>query len=162
VLVHDSYVAGEGILIATVLGLIPVASVRGTKDAAEGELLRHLAEAPWSPTNLLPARGVHWAPLDGHRARATLVDGATTASLTFDFGEDGLIESVHAEARPRTVGATIVPTPWEGRFWNYGERLGMRIPLAAEVAWLTPEGRHPYWRGEIVDITYEFESGEPA
>lgn len=32
-----------------------------------------------------------------------------------------------------------VPTPWQGRFWNYEERGGMRVPLYGEVAWMLPE-----------------------
>ena len=33
---------------------------------------------------------------------------------------------------------------------------GMRIPMTGEVAWLTPEGRKPYWRGTITSLRYEF------
>jgi hypothetical protein len=28
--------------------------------------------------------------------------------------------------------------------------------MEGEVAWLTPEGRKPYWRGRVVQINYEF------
>jgi hypothetical protein len=48
-----------------------------------------------------------------------------------------------------------VLTPWQGRFWNYGERSGMRVPLDGEVAWVLPEGAKPYWRGHITESTYE-------
>ena len=154
--VHDAYVGGEGILHATVLGLLTVADVRGTPAAAEGELMRHLAEAAWSPTNLLPARGVRWTAIDDHRARATLADGATSVSLTFRFRDDGTIESIRADARPRTVGNALVPTPWEGRFTNEAVRDGMRVPLDGEVGWITPEGYRPYWRGRIEDVSYQF------
>jgi hypothetical protein len=54
------------------------------------------------------------------------------------------------------VNGEIVPTPWEGRFWNYSERDGMRIPVDGEVAWLLPEGAKPYWRGRITEITHQF------
>jgi hypothetical protein len=49
-----------------------------------------------------------------------------------------------------------VPTPWRGRFWNYEERDGMRVPLDGEVAWLLPEGDKSYWRGHITDLEYAF------
>jgi len=68
---------------------------------------------------------------------------------------EGLIETVRAEARGRTVGGQIVPTPWHGRFWSYEERDGMRVPLEGEVAWLLPEGPKPYWRGRITELVYE-------
>jgi hypothetical protein len=67
-----------------------------------------------------------------------------------------LIDSVHAESRWRTVNGELIATPWEGRFWNYAWRDGMRVPLEGEVAWLLPEGVQPYWRGRIESISYEF------
>ncbi len=76
--------------------------------------------------------------------------------MLFRFDDEGLIESVRAEARGRTVGKTFVMTPWEGRWSNYQERDGMLVPLTGEVAWLTQEGEKPYWRGTIASITYEF------
>jgi hypothetical protein len=35
-------------------------------------------------------------------------------------------------------------------------RDGMRVPMTGEVAWLTPQGRKPYWRGTIGRLDYEF------
>ncbi|HET7585640.1 MAG TPA: DUF6544 family protein [Gemmatimonadaceae bacterium] len=155
--VHDAYVGGEGILHAEVLGLVTVASMRGTREAAEGELMRYLAEAVWYPTALLPSALVRWDAIDEQSARATLRDGHTSVSLDFHFGADGTVERVSAPARPRTVRGATVPTPWEGRFRSYAEREGMRIPLEGEVAWMLPEGELPYWRGRIVRIAYEWE-----
>jgi len=156
--VHDACVAGEGILHAAVLGLVSVVNLRGSGDLAQGELMRFLAEAAWYPTALLPGQGVGWDPVDDHTARATLMDGALRVTLCFRFSSDGLIETVRAEARGRTVGGTVVPTPWQGRFWNYAIREGMRVPLDGEVAWLLPEGTQPYWRGRITKLSYEFAS----
>ncbi len=56
----------------------------------------------------------------------------------------------------RLVGSKVTPGPWQGRFWNYGERSGMRMPIDGEVAWLRPAGAKPYWRGHITEIFYEF------
>jgi hypothetical protein len=155
-LVHDAYVAGEGLLHAELLGLVTVANVRGTPDLAEGELLRYLAEAMWYPTALLPGPGLVWTAIDDVSARATLTDGGTSVSLDFRFGPEGLIESSFASARPRTAGGIVVPTPWRGRAWRYELRHGMRIPIAAEVEWILPGGPYPYWRGEITGIDYEY------
>lgn len=154
--VHDAYVAGEGILHAAVFGLASVVNLRGTRDMAEGELMRFLAEAAWYPTALLPGRGVQWEAMDDRSARATLQDGDVTVALTFHFGADDLIDAVRAVARGRTVDGVVVPTPWEGRFWNYAVRDGMRIPLDGEVAWVLPEGTKPYWGGHIVESSHEF------
>jgi hypothetical protein len=154
--VHDAYVAGEGFLQASLCGLVSLVNLRGTADVARGELMRFLAEAAWYPTALLPSQGVHWEGVDDTSARATLQDGETTVTLLFRFKADGLIESVRAEARGRTVAGAVIHTPWEGRWSSYELRDGMRIPIAGEVAWVLPEGPQPYWRGRITSIRYEF------
>jgi len=154
--VHDAYVAGEGILHASLLGLFPVVDMRGTDDVAEDELMRFFAEAAWYPTALLQSQGVRWEAAGDRSAYATLTEGDHTVRMRFTFDERGLIDTVRAEARGRAVGGEIVPTPWRGRFWNYEERGGMLIPLDGEVAWLPPEGEKPYWRGHIIEIVYEF------
>jgi len=156
VFVHDAYVAGEGILHVELLGLATLADLRGTPEVARGELMRFLAEAAWYPTALLPSQGVRWDPVDDQSAKATLTDGATTASLVFHFDGEGLISGVRAAARSRIVNGVLVATPWRGRFWGHEVRGGMRVPLEGEVAWELPEGSWPYWRGRATDITYEF------
>jgi hypothetical protein len=154
--VHDAYVAGEGVLHASVLGLFTVAEMRGTADVAEGELMRFFAEAAWYPTALLPSQGVRWEAAGDNSAYATLKDGDTSITMLFTFDERDLIDTVRAEARGRTVGGEVVPTPWRGRFWNYQQRGGTLVPLDGEVAWLLPEGEKPYWRGHLAEISYEF------
>ncbi len=91
---------------------------------------------------------------DDHSANATLTEGDISITMLFTFDKQGLIDTVNAEARGRTVGSKVVPTPWQGRFWNYAERGGMRVPLDGEVAWMLPEGAKPYWRGHITQIAY--------
>lgn len=154
--VHDAYVAGEGILHPALLGLFTLVDLRGTREVAEGELMRYVAEAAWYPTALLPSQGVRWAPVDDRSARATLVDGAIALTLTFTFAEDGTVQAVRADARGRTVAGQVVMTPWEGRWSDVQVRDGIKVPLTGEVAWLTPEGRKPYWRGTIESLRYEF------
>jgi hypothetical protein len=154
--VHDAYVAGEGILHASLLGLFSLIDRRDRGDLAEGELMRFFAEAAWFPTSLLPSQGVHWKAVNDRSAYATLTEASTSLTMLFIFNEEGLIDSVHAGARGRMVGDKIVPTPWHGRFWSYGERGGMQVPLEGEVAWLLPQGEKPYWRGRITEIAYEF------
>lgn len=153
--VHDAYVAGEGILHPALFGLVTLMDLHDSEVVAHGELMRFFAEAAWYPTALLPSQGVRWAEVDERSAIATLTDGSLAITLTFDFGADGLIESVRAEARGRTVGKTTVMSPWEGRWTNYQLRDGMRVPISGEVAWITAEGRKPYWRGTITSLQYE-------
>src|SRR3712207_7361598 len=83
--------------------------------------MRFFAEAAWYPTALLPSQGVRWEAVDDSSAYATLTEGDISITMLFTFNERGLIDTVRAEARGRTVGGQVVPTPWQGRFWNYEE-----------------------------------------
>jgi hypothetical protein len=154
--VHDAYVQGRGLLHPAIAGLVTLMELEGEGDIAVGEAMRFFAEAAWYPTALLPSQGVRWDAVDERTARATLVDGKNALTLTFAFGDDGLVQAVRADARGRTVGGRVVPTPWEGRWSQYETRDGLRVPMAGEVAWLLPEGRKPYWRGSITTLRYEF------
>jgi hypothetical protein len=154
--VHDAYVSGEGQLQVSLLGLVTLANLPESDDLDQGELMRYFAEAAWYPTALLPSQGVRWEAIDDHSAKATLKDGKLSVSLTFHFNEAGLIDGVRADARARVVGGTTMYAPWQGKFWNYEEREGMRVPLEGEVAWMLPEGAKPYWRGRLQTVRYDF------
>jgi hypothetical protein len=157
--VHDAYIAGQGVLHATLGGAVPLVNLSGGRELDEGELMRWFAEAAWYPTALLPSQGVRWEAVDDHSARGTFHDGAQTLTLTFFFDAEGLMTGVRAEARGRLVDGKSVPTPWEGRWSDYEWRDGLRVPTRGEVAWVRPEaegGRLPYWRGEVTALRYEF------
>jgi hypothetical protein len=154
--VVDSYIAGEGLLRAAVLGLFTVAKVQGGGEIARGEFMRFFAEAAWYPTALLPSQGVRWEAIDGHSANASIADGPLALTLLFRFNDAGLIDSVRAEARGAMVGDTVVMMPWECSFSDYQLRDGMTVPIAGEAAWIRPEGRTPYFRGTITSLRYEF------
>lgn len=154
--VHDAYIAGEGLLRGALFGLVPVVHIAGTPEIARGELLRFFAEMAWYPTALLPSQGVRWEAVDDASARATLTDGTLAVTLLFRFNADGLIDTARAEARDRVVAGKTVRAPWQGRFWNYAERGGMRVPLDGEVAWLLAEGAKTYWRGTTASLNYEY------
>jgi hypothetical protein len=154
VLVRDGFVAGAGSMHASVLGLITMVSQEGTPEIASAALMRYLAEAVWCPTALLPSQGVRWSPVDDSTARATLSVGPITVSLDYQFGADGLVRGVYAPDRGRDVNGRSVPTPWQGRWSEWGERDGMRIPLRGEVEWILPEGALPYWRGRVTGISF--------
>lgn len=156
VFVQDAYIGGEGILHVSFLGLYSLADTKGGRDAAVGELMRYLPEAAWYPTALLPRNGFVWKAIDDNAASATISDGEWHVTMTFRFNSDGLIDTVHTEARSRLVGKQAEYMPWQGRFRDYALRDGMKIPLYGEVEWLTPEGPKPYFRGTLTSINYEF------
>jgi hypothetical protein len=154
--VHDAYIAGEGILHPAILGLLTLVDLLGGGDVAQGELMRFFAEAAWYPTALLPSQGVRWEAVDEHSARATLVDGPLSVTMTFGFDRNGLMTSGRAEARGRTVTGKVIPTRWEGRWSNHQTQGGMKVPVSGEVAWLLPERDKPYWRGTVTALRYKF------
>jgi len=154
--VHDAYIAGKGILNASLFGLVSLVNLRDTPELAQGELMRFFAEAAWYPTALLPSQGVDWEAVDDASAKATLKDGENTLMLLFRFNKNSLIKSVRAEARGRTVEGKVVPTSCEGLWEDYEIRDGMLIPVSSEVAWALPEGPKPYWRGRITKLSYVF------
>jgi len=154
--VHDAYIAGEGILHAALLGAFTVAEMRGTQEAAHGEFMRFVAECAWYPTRMLPSQGATWTAIDDSAATLTISDGETTVTLLVRFGADNLIASIRAEARGRLINGVMSSAPWQGRFWDYAERDGMRVPQHGEVAWVLPESAEPYWRGRVTSVRYEF------
>jgi len=154
--VVDSYIAGEGLLRATILGMFTVADVSGGGEIARGEFMRFFAEAAWYPTALLPSQGVRWEAVDDRSANATIVDGPLTLTLLFRFNDADLIDSFRAEARGAGVGKEMVMVPWEGNWSNYQTRDGMTVPFTGEVAWMRPEGRKSYFLGAITSLTYEY------
>lgn len=153
--VHDAYLDGEGILRAALLGQFPLADLADREGLAEGELMRWIAEAAWYPWVLLPGPRVHWRAVDEAHADVTVDDGPLSITLRFGFDAGGLLRSVRSEARGRSVGGQIVPTPWEGLWSDYRKVDGRLVPMAGEVAWLLPAGRKPYWRGAVTELRLE-------
>ena len=155
--VEDSYMAGQGRLLAKVLGLFTVADSHGDGEIARGELMRYFAEAAWYPTALLPSQGVRWNAGDEHSAHATIVDGALALTLLFRFNDAGLIASVHAKSREASVGKDghMIMLPWDCRLSDYRKQDGMLIPIFGEAAWMRPAGRQAYFHGRVKKLSYE-------
>ena len=154
--VQDSYIAGQGQLIAKLLGLFTVAEAHGGGELARGEFMRYFAEAAWYPTALLPSQGVRWQAVDDASANATIVDGPITLTLLFRFDEDGLITSVHAESRGAGVGKDMVMLPWDCGLSDYQPHDGMLLPMRGEAAWMRPDGRKAYFVGHVKKLSHEF------
>jgi hypothetical protein len=154
--VEDSYIAGQGQLIAKLLGLFSVANVQGGGELARGEFMRYFAEAAWYPTALLPSQGVRWHAVDDASANATIVDGPITLTMLFRFNDAGLISSVRAESRGAGVGKDMAMLPWDCGFSNYQPQHGVLIPMTGEAAWVRPDGRKVYFVGHVKKLTYEF------
>jgi hypothetical protein len=111
--------------------------------------MRYLAELPWVPEAMLHNRHLRWKELkeDVIEVSADSAGGLARVRLQFQNGD---VVRAEADDRPRAEGNRIVPSRWEGRFWDYREVSGRRIPVRAEVSWLLDDGRFSYWRCEIL------------
>lgn len=155
--VTDSYIGGRGPLHPALLGLFPVGTLEGDGDFGKAELMRWFAEGVWYPTALLPSQGMIWTPVDSNSAQATMTDGPLTLTLLFRFGADGLVASIHADARAATVDGVSVMLPWECRLSDYQSQNGMLIPMTGEVLYLTAKGERSYFHGTVTRVVYAFD-----
>jgi hypothetical protein len=154
--VVDSYNAGVGSGRVTLLSAFAVASESGVPELNSGALHRYLAEAVWYPTALLPLSGVTWTPIDDQAALATLTDHGTMVSLEFRFNNVGEVTGIYSPGRFGRFDGRYKKVPWEGHFRNYEVRSGVRVPTYGEVGWYKNGKWQPVWKGNHVDIQYEF------
>jgi hypothetical protein len=144
--VVDSFVAGRGLLEARLFGIIRMAREDGTAALNQGEALRYLAELPWNPDAMLFDHQLEWT-VDGPRAiRVATGSGASRAEISFKLDDAGLIETAGAASR---AFGTDKHYPWHGRFWDYQDIDGRRIPMQGEVAWVIDGNDFIYWRGKL-------------
>lgn len=155
--VLDSYTVGIGSGRVSLLSAFPIASEAGVPELNSGALHRYLAESVWFPTALLPQSGVMWSPINDQSAMATITDRGTTVSLEFRFNEIGEIIRIYSPGRFGNFNGGYEQVPWEGHFRDYQMRAGMRVPMYGEVGWHIVGTLQLVWKGDIIDVQYEFE-----
>jgi hypothetical protein len=159
--VRDSYRAGGATMLGRLGGLVAVVDEGGTPEIAQSALARWLGEAAWFPTALVPGPHLRWEEVDDSTALATVTDGAVQVPAEFRFAADGRIVRMTA-LRYRDVDGRSLLTPFEGVYHAFERRQGVMVPSSAEVAWLLPEGRFPYWRGQPAEISFRLASAVEA
>lgn len=152
----DAYAGGHGASKLSLMSAVQAGAARAGAELDAGALHRYLAEAPWYPTALLPSDCLAWTAIDEHRAMATLTHGETSVSLEFRFNDAGEIVGMYTPARWGSFDGGYRQRAWEGRFADYAERDGMRIPLRGEVGWYDDAGRlQLVWQGRVEDVRYK-------
>jgi hypothetical protein len=142
---RDAYVDGRGSMRIELLALVPVVDARGPR-LDQGALVRYLAEVIWFPAH---ATGLRWEAIDATSARATLVDGETTASGVYTFTPDGdLLRFEARRYREETLEDWLVEIDPDG----HGELGGLRLPLRASVSWKLAGGTWTWLRLEVVGL----------
>ncbi|MEZ4380899.1 MAG: DUF6544 family protein [Nannocystaceae bacterium] len=144
--VEDAYEGGRGRLDAKLWGKLKMAHGEGP-EIDRGEVQRYLAELAWNPVALARNPALRFAAAADGALRVWAGERETYVDLHLDAAGD--IASIFTETR---AFGERGPTPWEGRFTDYAELGGVRLPRRGEVSWILPEGRFTYWRGEIVGL----------
>ena len=123
--------------------------------------MRYLSELPWVPHALEANRQLEWREVDPLAVEVAARIGTRRIAVRLEFDAAGDIVGTFAAARPRREGKTSVPTPWGGRFSDYRELGGIRVPTRAEVRWELPDGPFTYWRGTITSLELVLQ-GDPT
>jgi hypothetical protein len=143
-----------GEMRARLLGLVPVMRARG-RQVAEGEAIRYLAELAWVPQAMLANRRLEWRELDARSVEVATRVGSTRVALRLEFDAAGDLVGAATDARPRTEGQKIVPTPWAGSYSEFAAFDGIRVPTRADVRWELADGPFTYWRGRLTSFELE-------
>lgn len=154
--ITDSYAQGIGAGSIRLFSWLTLAAERDKPALNEAELHRYLAEGVWCPTNLLPTAGVRWRSIDEQRAIASLEDLGVQVELEFTFAPNGAVQEIYTPARFGRFGKEYRASPWRGRFADYREVQGLRIPFFGEVGWRVADTWEWVWRGDIADASYDF------
>ncbi|WP_319826047.1 DUF6544 family protein [Thalassovita sp.] len=148
--VVDSYTKDKGLLVAWLLGSIPVARAEGA-EADRAEAMRYLAELPWAPDAMLRNGDLAWQVLGPTQWQVSL-NGAT---VDMHLNADGDIAEITAKDRPAKEGNVMILRDWRGIFRDYADFGGRRIPMSAEVGYVFDEITKPYFKGRITSYTME-------
>ena len=155
-MVRDSYVDGRAAMQASLYGAYTIVNQIDKPELNAGALQRFLGEAVWFPTALLPSSTLSWQPRDDRSASVTLTDGAASATLLFEFGDDGMPATISGD-RYKEGGGHYTMQPWQIRCDQTAVQDGLSIPMRCEVAWINNGARESYWRGRITSINYEYD-----
>ena len=151
--VIDAFTRGKGQLQVRLLGSIPVAREAGVL-ADHSEAMRYLAELPWAPDAIALNREIEWRVLESGEVEVRLAMQPEDAVVRFTLDAQGDFAVMHARARYAGMQEGVpVFKDWEGRFTEYAEIGGRRIPLRGEVGYVVDGTYQPYWRGQVTGLT---------
>lgn len=148
--VRDWYRAGAGGLAVRLWDVIPIVNAEGD-EVARGEAMRYLAELPLVPHAMVANPALRWRVVDESTVEVATCVGPERVAVSLHFDADGDIVAMSAAARERGVGKRAVATPWSGKFGEYREFDGIRVPTKAEVSWVLPDGQFTYFRCRVTN-----------
>jgi len=149
---RDRLVGGRGDMLVKPLSAFAIADASGP-EIDQGAALRWLAESVWFP-DAFTGDAIEWASIDDHSARASLRHMGLPVNAVFEVDQEGRIAALHAERYRDLGGGRSALTPWSGRYTDYREFDGFRVPSGVEVTWNLPEGPFSYARFHITALEY--------
>jgi hypothetical protein len=140
---RDRSVGGKGNMVVSLESSITLFD-RAGHELDQGALLRLLSDLVLLPSAMLDGRYVTWTPIDERHARASLrVQGSSVAGV-FEFGEDGLPCSFHADRYFDTGSGQPRLLPWSGDYADYRRVDGLLVPHHFVGYWHVDGQRVPY------------------
>jgi hypothetical protein len=149
---RDCLLSGRGNMLVKLLSTVPIADARGA-EIDQGASLRWLAECAWFPYAFV-GDSIEWASIDAHRARATLRHDGLPVSAIVDVDDEGRLVELSAHRYADVGHGRTELRPWMGRYDEYGEFSGFRIPTSVEVSWQLGQDRFTYARFRIRTLEY--------
>ena len=86
--------------------------------------------------------------------KVTLHQQDITASAVLQVNEQGQVTSLSAQRYKEEHGHYLL-TPWSGRYDEYQEVDGMRIPTRIEITWHLASGEFTWFRCKVTEIEYD-------
>ena len=149
---RDRLVSGRGNMLVKPMSAFTVADASGP-EIDQGSALRWLAESVWFPYAFV-ADVIEWEPIDDRSARASLRRDGLPVQAVFEVDKEGRIAALHADRYRDIGGGRSVLSSWSGRYADYLEFGGFRVPSTVEVTWNLPEGPFSYARFRITALDY--------
>jgi len=135
IVAHDALTIRGGQFDVLAFGLIPIVKAEHSAGLTRGELMRYLAELVWVPDALLCNASLRWREGGPSTLMVNAGEGLNAAEIALTLDSDNRIASLYAPDRPRSVGASFIPTAWRGTFSDYRQHQTRWLPFAGDVAW---------------------------
>lgn len=148
----DRLVSGRGNMVVALASTIPIADAVGA-EIDQGSRLRWLAECAWFPYAFV-GDDVQWESIDAHSARATLRCDGLPVSALVEIDDEGKLTQLRADRYRDLGGGRAALTPWTGRYSDYREFNGFRVPSSVDVAWELEKEPFSYARFRVTNLEY--------
>lgn len=149
----DKYEAGKGHMFGKLLGLYTVFDARG-EELDQATMIRYLNEMMWFPTALL-GENISWQTVDDHSAQVTFSDHGKSVSARMFFDDDGRLVNF-STMRYREISGSYSLDPWSTPIMDYGERVGLKLPVRGKAVWNLASGDLEYADLEITKVEYNY------